>query len=150
MSFCFSGDVCDSDIDGDGVNNDIDNCVYFSNPTQTDSNGNYTWNLKYRIWYCIIYSYVLCIIDHHYIILLIRGPSWSYAISAYHHYRESVSCSWRGVLDTTLCDKVCLWLAAGLWFSLSTLVSSTNKTECNDIVESDVKHHKPNSFNKWL
>jgi hypothetical protein len=37
VSFCFSGDVCDSDIDGDGVNNDIDNCVYFSNPTQTDS-----------------------------------------------------------------------------------------------------------------
>jgi hypothetical protein len=23
----------------------------------------------------------------------------------------------RGVLDTTLCDKVCQWLATGLWFS---------------------------------
>jgi hypothetical protein len=24
---------------------------------------------------------------------------------------------WRGVLDTTLCDKVCQWLATGRWFS---------------------------------
>jgi hypothetical protein len=31
--------------------------------------------------------------------------------------------SWRGVLDTTLCDKVCQWLFLG------TPVSSTNKTE---------------------
>ena len=43
----------------------------------------------------------------------------------------SVTCgrSWRGVLDTTLCDKVCQWLAAGWWgFFSGTLVSSTNKT----------------------
>jgi hypothetical protein len=37
--------------------------------------------------------------------------------------------SWRGVLDTTLCDKVCQWLATGQWFSAGTLVSSTNKTD---------------------
>ena len=37
------------------------------------------------------------------------------------------SCSWRGVLDTTLCDKVCQWLATGHWFSPGTLVSSTIK-----------------------
>jgi hypothetical protein len=30
---------------------------------------------------------------------------------------------------TTLCDKVCQWLATGLWFSPGSLVSSTNKTE---------------------
>ena len=35
---------------------------------------------------------------------------------------------WRGVLDISLCDKVCQWLAAGRWFSVGTLVSSTNKT----------------------
>jgi len=28
---------------------------------------------------------------------------------------------------TTLCNKVCQWLAAGMWFSSSTPVSSTNK-----------------------
>ena len=39
------------------------------------------------------------------------------------------------VLDTTLCDKVCQWLAAGLWFSLGTPVSSINKTDCHDITE---------------
>ena len=38
----------------------------------------------------------------------------------------------RGVLDTTLCDKVCLWLATGQWFSL---VSSTNKTDCHVITD---------------
>jgi hypothetical protein len=49
-----------------------------------------------------------------------------------------------GVLDTTLCDKACQRLATGLWFSLGTSVSSTNKTVCHDIDESGAKHHKPN------
>ena len=40
-----------------------------------------------------------------------------------------------GVLDTTLCDKVCQWLAAGRWFSPGTLVSPTNKTDRRDIAE---------------
>jgi hypothetical protein len=35
----------------------------------------------------------------------------------------------RGVLDTTLCDKVCQLLVAGWWFSPGTPVSSTNKTD---------------------
>jgi hypothetical protein len=39
------------------------------------------------------------------------------------------------VLDTTLCDKVCQWLAAGLWFPLGPPVSSPNKTDCHDITE---------------
>ena len=41
----------------------------------------------------------------------------------------------RGVLDTTLCDKVCQWIAAGRWFSPGTTVSSTNKTDRHDIDE---------------
>jgi hypothetical protein len=40
-----------------------------------------------------------------------------------------------GVLDTTLCDKVCQWLVTGRWFSLSTTVSSTNKADRHDITE---------------
>ena len=48
---------------------------------------------------------------------------------------EFESRSWRGVLDTTLCDKVCLLFAAGRWFSPGTLVSSTNKTDRHDITE---------------
>jgi hypothetical protein len=43
--------------------------------------------------------------------------------------------SWRGVMNTTLCDKVCQWLAAGRWFSPCTPVSSTNKTDRHDISE---------------
>jgi hypothetical protein len=36
------------------------------------------------------------------------GFTTTYAISAYHHYScEFKSRSCRGVLDTTLCDKVC-------------------------------------------
>ena len=41
----------------------------------------------------------------------------------------------RDVLDTTLCDKVCQWLATGQWFSLGTSVSSTNKTDSQNITE---------------
>jgi hypothetical protein len=36
---------------------------------------------------------------------------------------------------TTLCDKVCQWLATGWWFSLGTPVSSTNKTDHHEITE---------------
>ena len=40
----------------------------------------------------------------------------------------------KGALDTT-CDKVFQWLATGWWFSPSTPVSSTNKTDRHDIAE---------------
>jgi hypothetical protein len=33
--------------------------------------------------------------------------------------------SWLGVLDKTLCDKVCQWLATGLWISLGNPISAT-------------------------
>ena len=39
------------------------------------------------------------------------------------------------ILETTLCDKICQWLATGWWFSPGTLVSSTNKTNHHDIIE---------------
>jgi hypothetical protein len=41
--------------------------------------------------------------------------------------------SWQGVLNTTLCDKDCQWLATGWWFSVCTPVSSTNKTDHHDL-----------------
>ena len=54
----------------------------------------------------------------------------------------------RGVLDTTLCPKICQLLACqtGRWFSPRTLVSCTNKTDHHDIAEillCGVKHRKP-------
>ena len=60
----------------------------------------------------------------------------TFAISAHHHYScefESLSC--RGALDTTLCDWVCQWLAAGRLFSPGNLVSFINKTDCHNITE---------------
>ena len=48
---------------------------------------------------------------------------------------EFECCSCRGVLNTTLFNKVCQWLATGLWFSPGTLVSSTNKANRNNIAE---------------
>ena len=71
------------------------------------------------------------------------------AISVYHHWScEFESRSWRGVFNTTLCDKVCQWLAAGWWFSPGTLVSSKKKNwrpQYNkNIVESGIKHNNPN------
>jgi hypothetical protein len=70
------------------------------------------------------------------------------AIGVYPHYScEFEFRSWCGVPLTTLCHKVCsdLWQVNG--FSPGTPVSSTNKTDRHDIteiVESGVKHHKPN------
>jgi hypothetical protein len=39
------------------------------------------------------------------------------------------------LLDITLCDKVCQWLATDRWFSPGTLVSSTSKSYRHDITE---------------
>jgi hypothetical protein len=39
------------------------------------------------------------------------------------------------VLDTTLCENVCQWLAAGQWFTPSTPVSFTSKTDRQDKTE---------------
>jgi hypothetical protein len=70
--------------------------------------------------------------------------SWSYGSWIYNYLCNqclSPRTLWvrtllrRGVLDTTLCDKVCQWLAAGQWFSPGTAVSSTNKTDRQDITE---------------
>jgi len=55
------------------------------------------------------------------------------AISAYSHCScEFKSCSWWGVLDTKVCDKVCQWLAGGRLCSPGT---STIKTDCHNISE---------------
>jgi hypothetical protein len=46
-----------------------------------------------------------------------------------------ISRSWRGVLDTTLNYEDCQWLEAGRWFSPVTPISSTNKTDRQEITE---------------
>ena len=71
--------------------------------------------------------------------IFFRGPSWpwfttTYAINAYHPLMLWVRISIRARY-TTLCDKVCQWLATGRWFSPGPPVSSTNKTDRHDITE---------------
>ena len=66
----------------------------------------------------------------------IHTTTCTITINTYHHYScEFEPHSWRGVLDTTLCDNVCQWLATDWWFSPGTPVSSTNKTDCHDITD---------------
>ena len=72
------------------------------------------------------------------------GPlwSWSYGSWIYNYLcnqclsplmlRVQISIRAR---CTTLCDKVCQWLATRRWFSPHPLVSSTNKTDRYDIAE---------------
>ena len=59
-----------------------------------------------------------------------------------------------GVLDTTLCDKVCQRLATGRWFSPGTPVFSTNKTYRHFITEILLKValniiNQPTKPNTW-
>ena len=71
----------------------------------------------------------------------IEGPSWSSSYSSWiYNYPCNIGDydykfrSWRGVLDTTVCDKVCQWLAAARWFSLGTPPDSAiNKADRRDI-----------------
>jgi hypothetical protein len=62
------------------------------------------------------------------------------AIVAYHHLSYKFEPhSWRGVLDKTLCDKVCQWLATGLW-DFSGYSNFRHKSSNWNIFESGVKH----------
>jgi len=92
------------------------------------------------IWYILdcLFGFLQCLLTF----FLIFNYSWGLK---YTHIKLAITCYtylytayqfntlwvWipfrRGVLDTSLCDKVWHWLEAGRWFSLSNLVSSTNK-----------------------
>ena len=55
---------------------------------------------------------------------------WSYGSLIYNYLcNQCLSPLNLCVMDTTLSYKVCQWLVTGRWFSPSTPVSSTNKTE---------------------
>ena len=80
------------------------------------------------------------------IIYTLKGLSWLWSYGSWIYNYICNQCLspltlWvqilfrRSILDPTLCDKVCQWLVAGRWFSLDTLVSSTNKTDCYNITE---------------
>ena len=81
-----------------------------------------------------------------YLTLMFVGPSWSWSYGSWIYNYWCNQCLSpltllvgisirRGVLDITLCDKVCQWLAAGWLFSPGTTVSPANKTDHHDIAE---------------
>ena len=50
------------------------------------------------------------------------------------YFWEFESHSWRGLFDTPLCDKLCLWLVASQWFSLCIPVSSISQLKPTSVV----------------
>jgi len=46
-------------------------------------------------------------------------------------------------IDKTLCNQICQWLAADMWYSPGTRVNFIHQYNWN-IVESGVKYHSPN------
>ena len=83
------------------------------------------------------------------------GPSWSCGSWINNYiYNQCLSplTLWirillrRGILDATLCDKVCQRLATGRWFSPPKNIPPRYSW---NIVESGVKHHTPSTYN-WF
>ena len=122
---------------------------------QEKSNSNYStfvnWVehsllVKFDFWW--IYFAIDCLISN---LCLIEKEvtlwSWSYGswLSNYL-YNQCLSqlMLWvrtplmRGVLDTTLYETDCKWLATGRWFSPGTRVSSSNKTDHHDIQVTEI------------
>ena len=74
-----------------------------------------------------------------------QGPSWPLSYSSWifnylcNQCLSSLMLLWVRISIrarcTTLCDKVCQWLATGRSFSPGPPVSSSNKTDCHDITE---------------
>ena len=76
-------------------------------------------------------------------LLYMKGPSWPWSYDSWiYNYLWNQCLSslmWVRISIsarcTTLCDKVCQWLATGRWFFPDPPVSSTNKTDRHDIAE---------------
>jgi hypothetical protein len=73
-----------------------------------------------------------------------KGPLWSWSYDSWIYNYLCNQCLLPLMLwvrisirvgCTTLCDKVCQWLATGRWFFPGPPVSSTNKTDHHDIAE---------------
>ena len=72
---------------------------------------------------------------------MVVGFTTTHAISAYHHCCEFEPRPWQGVLDTTIYDKVCQWLATGWWFSPARYTEILLKVALNTI-----KQTKPSNY----
>jgi hypothetical protein len=116
-------------------------------PSRISGNSDYkdsrnTFHLLFLSFFTFLFKSTLKLIlwlgyqfQQHWVIFISRGNRILSRESAYHH----LSCefelrSWQHILQTTLCDKVCQWLAVGRWLSPGTPVSSTNKTDHPEVI----------------
>ena len=44
--FCLAGDACEEDSDGDGIDDEDDNCILIHNPSQEHSKNGYDLSCK--------------------------------------------------------------------------------------------------------
>jgi len=108
---------------------------------------NARWSRDYTLLYNIQVQNSCCK-------LILGGPSWPWSYGSWIYNYLCNQCLSALMLwvrisiraRCTLCDKVCQWLVTGQRFSPGPPVSSTNKTDCHDIVESGVKHHQTNKL----
>jgi hypothetical protein len=106
-------------------------------------------NRNIRLPWFIIFLYLIFNYFKPIVYLFIISYAWKYD-SAVFFLVISCQCesrSWLGVLDTTLCDKVCQWPMAGRLFSSGSPVSSTNKSDLHDIAEILLGHWQTLSHN---
>jgi hypothetical protein len=83
-----------------------------SEPQTSYSNAGYSLEPNEKMW--------------HYLVVGFTTPC---AISVDHHWScEFEPCSWRGVFDKTLCNKVCPWLATGQGQTLLHNVLNINRS----------------------
>jgi len=93
---------------------------------------------------CMVFFFIIKKTTTKFFFLFVRSWLWSYGSWIYNYLCNQLPSPvtlWvrisprRGVLGTIFCDKDCQCLATGRWFSPGTLVSSTNKTDRQDITE---------------
>ena len=116
------------------------------------SHDHYLFSWSLFILMIIVYSHFTLISEYNKVFIYIacnKGPSWWWLYGSWiYNYlcnqclsplklwvRTPFVARCTNVLYTTLCDKVCQWLATGRWFSPGTPVASTNKTDCHNITK---------------
>ena len=102
-------------------------------------------------FYIVLSLYVYCCYvmhpDHHFTVISLptlrgsHGPDHMVVAFTTTYVNQCLSLLilliWISIRErcTTLCDKVCQWLATRCWFSWGPPVSSTSKTDCHEITE---------------
>ena len=126
-------------------------CVYRSSLYCNIPSDLCTLCLSYYYFYIVLFLYLYCCYvvypDHHFTVIYLQtlrdSHDLDYMVVAFTttYVNQCLSLLilliWISIRErcTTLCDKVCQWLATSCWFSWGPPVSSTSKTDCHEITE---------------